>query len=342
MTRVLKVIRCSPGASVQDLGRPGFLRFGLSRGGAVDRLAVFEGAALLAQSATLAVIEMPGSGGEFEATEDMRVALTGAAMRAQIDGETRAWNASHALRRGARLSIGGATSGNYGYLSVGGGFDTPVTLGSRAAHLAFGIGGTISSGDKFPVGVDKEGNKSGFCIEPNERTAGGSVRIVATPQTGLFSNEELARFEDTRLLRDVHSNRMGVRLLSDNEGFASEAGLSVLSDTIVPGDIQVTGDGTPLVLLSECQTTGGYPRIGTVLPCDLPRVVQAGTNAALRFVFVTMEEAVQAEAMERVRWARLRDQVKPLVRRPEDIRDMLSYQLISGVTAGDDLERSEA
>jgi allophanate hydrolase len=125
MTRALIVHRAGPGVSVQDKGRPGYLAFGLSRGGAADRLALAEGAALLGQSDTLAALELPGMGGEFEATEDMRIALTGAPMRASIEGERVVWNASHMLPRGARLSIGAVEAGAYGYLHLGGGIATP-------------------------------------------------------------------------------------------------------------------------------------------------------------------------------------------------------------------------
>ena len=98
-----------------------------------------------------------------------------------------------------------------------------------------------------------------------------------------------------RPLIDPPLNRMGVALLPDGPGFDSRAGLSVLSEVITPGDIQMTGDGTPFVLIADCQTTGGYPRIGSVLPCDLPRVAQSRPGAHLRFRFVDAAEAREAE-----------------------------------------------
>ena len=95
MTRALIVHACGPGVTVQDAGRPGYLGYGVSRGGAADRLALAEGAALLAQSGALAALELAGMGGEFEAGEDLRIALTGAPMRASLDGRRLAWHASH-------------------------------------------------------------------------------------------------------------------------------------------------------------------------------------------------------------------------------------------------------
>ncbi len=104
---------------------------------------------------------------------------------------------------------------------------------------------------------------------------------METPQTALFSAPQRARFTQTAFTKDARANRMGQKLHQNGAGFACDGGLSVLSDTIVPGNIQITGDGAPFVLLAECQTTGGYPCIGTVLPCDLPRLVQAPAGAIL-------------------------------------------------------------
>lgn len=339
MSRALVVRRAGPSVTVQDMGRPGYLGFGVSRGGAVDRLALAEGAALLGQPATNAALEMAGMGGEFEATEPIRIALTGAPMRATLDRSPIAWSASHILSPGSRLSIGAVEHGSYGYLHAGGGIATPVLLGARSAHLAAGLGGVIREGDRLPVGADPEPGRTGYRLDPEPRFDGGEIRVVPSLQTEFFAASERERFEATVFHRDNRGNRMGVRLIPDGEGFHSDAGLSVLSEVIVPGDIQVTGDGTPFVLLAECQTTGGYPRIGSVLPEDLPRVAQAQAGAVLRFRFVTIEEGVEAERRGRAGRAALRAGARPLIRAPETIADLLSYQLVSGVTAGDDLDR---
>lgn len=337
MTRALIVHQAGPGLSVQDLGRPGYLAFGLSRGGAADRLALYEGAALLGQDAGLAALEMAGTGGTFEATETLRIALTGAPMRASIDGHAVAWNASHLLPAGARLVIGPALAGVYGYLHLGGGIATPEILGARGAHLAAGIGQTLAAGATLPLGPDTR-SETGLTLDPEARFAGGTVRIVAGYQTGLFDPAEVARFGETVFTRDARGNRMGVRLNPEGAGFAARGGLTVVSEAIVPGDIQITGDGAPFVLMAECQTTGGYPRIGAVLPCDLPRVAQAVPGTALRLRFVPMDEAIAAERRAAEARAGLRRRITPLVRDPHDIRDLLSYQLISGAIAGNEEE----
>ena len=324
--------------SVQDAGRPGHLAQGLSRGGASDLLALAEGAAVLRQSDTSAALEMPGMGGEFEATEDMRIALTGAPMRASIDGVRMAWNASHLLPAGARLSIGASDSGSYGYLHLGGGLATATTLGARGAHLAAGLAATIPPGTLLPVAPDPRPCDVGWVLDVPSRFEGGTIRVVPGPQTGFFAEGERDRFAAMTFRRDTRGNRMGLRLLCDGDGFHSDTGLSVLSEVITPGDIQITGDGSPFVLLCECQTTGGYPRIGSVLPSDLPRVAQARPGDTLRCTFVTLEEAVEIEKRAASHRKTLGNHLRPLVRDPRNMHDLLAYQLISGVTAGDDLE----
>lgn len=325
-----------PGVTLQDLGRRGYLAQGLSGGGAADRLALMEGAALLMQDAGLAAIEIAGSFLSLEVTLPARIALTGAPMRARCDGQALTWQASHALPAGVRLELS-ASAGGYSYLHFGGGVAVEEVLGARSAHLAAGIGRMLDAGDSLPIGPEKS-TRVGMALVPLARFDGGALRLVETPQTRLFPKVERERFIATTFRKDTRGNRMGQRLVPEGEGFGLQSGLTILSETIVSGDIQITGDGAPFVLLAECQTTGGYPRIGTVLPSDLPCLVQAPAGAELRFNFVSLDEARALEAAETMRRARLRDGLRPLIRDPHDIADLLAYQLISGVTCGDDLE----
>ncbi|WP_091428721.1 5-oxoprolinase subunit C family protein [Aliiroseovarius sediminilitoris] len=335
MSGNMKVLRAGPGVTLQDKGRPGWLDSGLSRGGAVDLLALTEGAVLLGQSDHLPAVEMAGMGGEFEADSDLRIALTGAPMRAMLDGMKLAWNASHRWPAGTRLSIGGPVTGSYGYLHVGGGFEGTSRLGACSAHLAAGIGSAVKAGDHLGVS-DDPGGQAGMTLDVADRFSGGTVRIVESLQTNLFPQAERDRFTTTTFHRDVRGNRMGARLVPPEEGFHTEGGRTVLSEVVVPGDIQITGDGTPFVLLCECQTTGGYPRIGTVLPCDLPIIAQAPAGAPLRFQFIELDHAVEVERKAAIARKALVQSIIPLIRDPHSIPDLLSYQLISGVTAGGD------
>lgn len=335
MTARLLVRAAGPQITVQDLGRPGHLAVGLSRGGAADRTALLEAAALLGQDPGLAALELAGAGGSFEVTEPVRIALTGAPMRTMAGDRPLAWHAAHRLDPGTRLAIGSPEAGSYGYLSVAGGIATPLLMGSRATHRMARIGRTLEAGDEIPLGGDPFPGRPPLTLDAPDRFRGGTVRVVPGGQTAMFPEAQRARFAATTFTRDLRGNRQGVRLAFDGDPFGAEGGRSVLSEIITPGDIQMTGEGTPFVLLPECQTTGGYPRIASVLPEDLPIVAQAAPGTALRFAFLSLEEARAAWRSEADRLAVLKASVRPLIRDPRDIPDLLGYQLISGATAGD-------
>lgn len=328
MTGTLIVEEAGPGVTVQDRGRPGFLEQGLSRGGAADVHALDEADALLGGAG--AVLECAGFGGVFCVDRPARVALTGAPMAVERDGEKLTWNAVHLLEPGQRLRIGGAQSGVYGYLAIGGGIESPSQLGSRATHRIAGLGTPVEAGQKLTLGQDS-GNAVGVGLPMADRFGGGALRVVASAQTARFSKDVRDAFLQAEFLRSAKGNRQGIALDAEGQSFAAEGGLTVLSELIVPGDIQMTGDGLPYVLLAECQTTGGYPRIATVIPPDLPKAAQTAPGQRLRFAMISLEEAVDAIRREAAWRKSLASQVTPLIRDLASV-NLLEYNLISGVT----------
>ncbi|WP_458792061.1 5-oxoprolinase subunit C family protein [Yoonia sp. MH D7] len=339
MTATLQILQAGPMVSVQDFGRAGHVGLGLSTGGAMDRLALMEGAALLGRSKVDAAIEMAGMGGRFQCDAPMRIALTGAQMSANIDGTPARWNATHLLNAGQVLTIGGAISGAYGYLTFAGDIMQTCWLESVSTHIAAGIGRYLAAGDTIPLSGDTQPHIPPQCIAPDARLAGGNIRVMAGPQTHMFDDATIARFCDTRFTRNAQANRTGSRLDHDGTGFTATLATSPVSDFVTCGDIQMTGDGVPFVLLTECQTIGGYPRIGTIIDTDRPRMAQLQTGAEVQFAWVSLQEAARLYQTETQTLTQIRSKVRPLVRNPADIHDLLSYQLISGVTCGDDLER---
>lgn len=329
MSGTLVVRSIGPAVAIQDLGRPGFMSAGLTRGGASDPTALHEGAALLGHTPQSAALEMAGVGGSFEATADIRIALTGAVMDATIDGTPAQWNASHLLPAGSVLSIGAARRGNFGYLHVGGGFDTPLYLGTRGCHMSAGLGQLVVAGDQLPTKIDT-GTDTGLHLIPEPRLDGGKVRFVLSMQSEKFDAATIDRFTQTEFRRDPRGNRQGIRMDSVSEGFKPNGQLNIVSEVIIAGDIQITGDGTPFVLMHECQTTGGYPRIGSILPADLSKVSQAPVGSTFRFERLHFNDAVAVQRRANTALANLRKSVKPLLRDVTTIHDLLSYQLISG------------
>jgi allophanate hydrolase len=335
----LTIISAGQGLTVQDLGRPGWKAQGLSTGGAADPLALLEAAALLGTSPAQAVIEMMGFGGRFKVDEGTRFALTGATMEADIDGARILPNSTSFLPAGATLTVGAAKAGVYGYVAFAGGIMTPSVMDSRAAHLTAGIGKRLQAGETLPLGADPDRMRAPRKLRVEDRMNGGTVRIMPGPQTDFFDQDALDAFTSTTFLRSQRGNRQGIRLEQTGAEFGTKDGLNHVSDLIVPGDIQVTGAGVPYVLLAECQTIGGYPRIGSVIPADLPKIAQAAPGTSLQFRFLTLEEADATAQTQASKLRQLAQLCQPMVRDPHDIADLLRYQLISGATSGDDLER---
>ena len=315
---MIEILEAGPQTTVQDEGRPGFLAEGLARGGAADRRALREAAALLGGAG--AAIEVAGAGLRLRLHAAATVALTGAPMRADVGGRLLAWHAAHALAAGDELALrpGG---GVFGYVTPAGGVATEPVMGSRAVQAAFGIGRALRAGDRLPVGGGTVPERR--LAAPEDRFAGGTLRCVPTPQTALFAPAEVERFEATAFRRDPRGDRRGVRLASDAAGFETAGQLALLSDFVLPGDVQMTGDGTPYILGPDAQTTGGYPRIAHVVAADLPRAMQAPPGASLRFRMIGVAEA-RLIALSRPATA-------PLLRDPTGIRDLGAFQLIDGV-----------
>ncbi|EAQ04334.1 urea amidolyase, homolog [Pseudooceanicola batsensis HTCC2597] len=337
MTGTLTLHRAGPGVTVQDLGRPGMTAQGLSQGGAADRLALHEAAALLGLRTPVPALEMAMTGAEVSVDTPTRVALTGARMQAMLNGQPVAWNATHLLHPWDRLTIGAARAGIYGYLTPAGGIATAAVMGGHGAHLTAGIGTALGPETVLPLGRDPDPAARQTVIRTDDRLSGGTLRMMPGPQTGLFDDATRARFHATHFTRSRTGNRQGVRLDFDGDPFSSGTD-SLASDIIRAGDVQMTGEGVPYILLSECQTMGGYPRIGTVLPQDLPRVAQAAPGTEFAFREMTVAEADALWQPDQDVLKSLKAKVQPLRRDPHDIPDLLSYQLIGGVIRGDETE----
>lgn len=330
----LTLHQIGPNASLQDLGREGYLRFGLSRGGAMDRYALLEAAALLGHGLDICAIELPSAAVKLSVSAAQRIALTGAPMMAEVDGRALQWGASHRLEAGEVLSVRPTGRGLYGYIAFGGVLETDLMLGRRSTHFTGGLGKALAAGDVLPLGEDAKASAPPRRLKPDARFDGGRLRFVTGPQTGLYTEAMLAAFEATRFTKSGHANRQAAKLEHDGAPFAAAGQLGIVSEVIVHGDIQMTGAGEPFVLLAEHQTMGGYPRIGAVIPQDIPRIAQANAGAELWFERITLEEADALHTPEKELLRLIRDASEPLLRDPSEMNDLLSYQLISGMITG--------
>ncbi|MEM1046698.1 MAG: biotin-dependent carboxyltransferase family protein [Pseudomonadota bacterium] len=344
MSRACLVVQeAGPAVTVQDLGRAGYQRYGVAEGGAVDRLAMAEGAALVGNAPSDAALELFGLGGRFTIENGpVRIALTGATMPATVDGDPVPWRSAFLLEPGQVLGIGPAIGGNYGYLHVGGGLDTPPVLGSRSTHLRARLGGVdgraLRTGDRLSIAPQnpdslRDDRLHASTLAHPRPAVPNRIRFLWGSQAHWFSEAERARFLGMTFTVTAKLDRMGVRLKPGGDPIHSDLGLSGLSDAVCLGDIQIPGDGEPAILLADRQPTGGYPRIATILSPDLDHVVQCRPGTELRFAAVTPDEAVDILRARRTYIAGLNRLVVPLRRDPRDIPNLLDYNLISGVVS---------
>lgn len=343
--RVLTVAKAGPALTIQDLGRPGYQRYGVAEGGAIDLRAMAEGAALLGNAREEAAIEMFGFGGDFAAEgAPVRIALTGARMKAELDGKPLEWRSSFLLEPGNVLSIGAAIDGNYGYLHVGGGVGTKPVLRARSTHSRARLGGLdgrpLRAGDRIPL-LEDPGTVVGMLAGRPLPKRQDRIRILWGAQAHWFSEEERTRFLETAFTVTTKLDRMGIRLANEGEPIHSALGLSGLSDAVSLGDIQIPGDGQPAVLLADRQPTGGYPRIATIITADLADMVQRPPGSIVSFQIVEEADAIDALAAWRRDLETLAKSTVPLLRDPRDISNLLEYNLISGVVSSADNDGKE-
>jgi biotin-dependent carboxylase-like uncharacterized protein len=339
----LKVFQAGPYISVQDRGRPGFLRAGIAEGGAIDQCALEEGRLLVGNLHGCAALEMLGLGGRFEAgSEALCMALTGAVFSAKLDDKIIPPYTSFSLQSGQVLEIGAAISGNYGYLSVAGGIDTNLVLASRSTHIRAAFGGyegrCLKSGDVLPVGIVRN-STCDLALPLPEQNRSKDIRILWAAQADLFGEDELRRFIETKFEISHELDRMGVRLKSDGEPVHSKEGLVVLSGAIAAGDIQVPGNGRPIVLLADRQPTGGYPRIATIIAADLADFAQRPAGSKIFFKPVSEQQAVDALVKRTDRMKNLLDRLEKISSTAISSDTLLSENLISGVVSSGDKSR---
>jgi antagonist of KipI len=284
--------------TVQDLGRPGLARFGVSTAGALDRGALILGNRLVGNEPDAAGLEITLLGPELCFTAPAVIALTGADLGARVnDAPVPMWQPA-AVPAGGRLTCRpGSGQGVRAYLCVAGGIEVEPVLGSRSTDLAGGFGGVdgrpLQRGDELAVGQANQPRSRLLArrlaappptIEPQL-----TARVVLGPQADRFTADGLATFLGSRFTVSAKADRTGVRLTGPT--IAHEHGADILSEGIAHGAIQVPGDGQPIVLLAARHTIGGYVKIATVIGADLDRFAQLRPGDGVRFVEVTPEEA---------------------------------------------------
>jgi biotin-dependent carboxylase-like uncharacterized protein len=291
----LVISAIGPASSVQDGGRPGAQRFGLTPSGAMDRLALATANTLVGNTLFTAAVEIGPFGAAFTARDGaVRIALAGAARSADIAGRTVAIDTSVTLPEGETLTLGFARSGCFSYLAVEGGVRGEPMFGSLAVNARAGLGSPYPR----PLQANDELQASGASGAAERRidlpaAADGPIRLVLGPQDDEFDAAAIALFLESEWKISATSDRMGYRL--EGPVIRHRHGHNIVSDGTVNGSIQVPGNGAPIVLMPDRGTSGGYPKIATVISADFGRFAQIPPGRGFRFQAISMA-AAQAEA----------------------------------------------
>lgn len=306
-------------STLQDLGRPGFQSQGVSVGGAMDRHAAAVANLLVGNPPSAAVLEMTQIGPALLALRDTRLAVCGADLSPSIEAvPVPLWHTA-ALRQGQTLRFGRPSGGAWTSLAVAGGFAVPRVLGSRATELRAGFGGfqgrALRPADVLEVfdalevldapeaspkdAAPLDARRAGHANDGGRGLRAGDIpcypphvclRIILGPDHALFTDHVRDTFLSARFAVSPQSGRMGYRLQGPPLALHSSAPDTLPSAGVACGCVQVAG-GQLLLLMADCQTTGGYPVIGTVIGADLAQAAQCAPGTTVSFRTVSLNEA---------------------------------------------------
>lgn len=316
MSARLRVEKAGLLTTVQDLGRPGYEHMGVPPSGAMDPGALRIANGLVGNAPGLAALEFTLLGGALQVLDaDCTVAFAGdALLHASATAASPArslspWQ-SHRLPSGATLTIGPLERGVRGYLAVGGGIAVAPVLGSASTLTRARLGGldgrALARGDVLAIGDARRRSPRRWLAA---RDTGWFYRdapigVILGPQQDHFAPAEIDRFLGATYRLAPQSDRMGLRL--DGPAIAHARGADIITDPIAAGSIQIPGAGQPLIAMNDRQTTGGYPKIATVISADLPRLAQIRPGQPLRFEALDLAQAVQ-RWRDYTEWVRARE-----------------------------------
>jgi antagonist of KipI len=309
--KVLEVIQPGALTTIQDRGRYGYQQYGVSVSGAMDKFSLRAANLLAGNDDGEAALEITVVGPKLRALRPCRISITGADLSPRINGRPLAMWQSAEVKEGDLLSFGAARSGCRTYLAVWGGIDAPLTMGSRSTHILSRLGGlsgrALAPGDVLAANDPGKGffrPHPSFSFSREEIPVYGRewrVRVVPGPQGDYFSSRGIETFYGQTYTITPQANRMGYRLSGPK--IEHKAAADILTDATPPGSVQVPGDGQPIVLLADGQTTGGYSKIAVVISPDQDLLAQARPGDKVRFCRIGVVEAQRLikEGEERIR-----------------------------------------
>ena len=300
----LDVLTAGLETTVQDLGRWGWQRYGVSPAGPMDESSHRRANALVGNDPRLATLEIALVGPTIRFVHRAICAVAGARFHLTVDGRPVAGDTTFPVSAGEVLRFGERVRGARAYLAVQGGVEVPLVLGSRATHVPSGLGGlgrALRAGDVLFTGEACPSRVP--ASEGRERPlpdGGAEVRAIPGPDVNRFGASAIAVFGRETFRLASESNRMGYRLIGPDVA-ASEAG-EIVSDATPAGTVQVPPSGQPILLMVDRPTCGGYPRLATVISADLPLAGQLAPGDWIAFRWCGLEEARAARTAAREAW----------------------------------------
>jgi antagonist of KipI len=302
----LRILKPGLFTTVQDLGRFGYQRFGMSVGGAMDRLALRLANRLVGNPDQAAALEITVRGPELAFDDEAVIALTGADLSPSLDGQPQPNWTTVRVGPGSTLSFGERRSGARAYLALAGGIDVPLSLGSRSTHTRSRTGGLegralvredeLRGGAPSPSAWQNVGRSVSTAARPPYSVC-PTLRVVLGPQADCFVPEAVERLTAGSYLLSPQSDRMGYRLVG--APLVHAGATDMISDATPCGSVQVPASRQPILLMADCQTTGGYPKIAVVISADLPLAAQLVPGDRIKFSIVTIPEARAALRAQR-------------------------------------------
>ena len=287
--------------SVQDLGRTGFRQFGVSTSGALDSFALRVANLLVGNDEGAAGLEITFGGLDLRFQDERTVAWCGGEFDVQIG--SRVFPPGHVahLKAGDELKFGRAQIGCRCWLAISGGIDVPAVLGSRSTDLRANFSGlegrTVRGGDQVALGESRQSPTAATGISswtaPHDWASPANrypiLRFIRGVDWNRFNASTLQRLTSESFTVSPDSDRMGVRF--DGPELKREDELDLISEAVAPGTTQVPPSGKPILLLGDCQTIGGYPKIAHVITVDLAIAAQLRAGDHVRFCEVSLADA---------------------------------------------------
>ncbi len=294
----LTILEAGPYATIQDRGRFGYQRYGMPISGPMDSFA-FEAANILVDNEiNTATIEFTTPGITFFTHAPMLIAATGYGIKLFIENEEFPTWMSLFIRKNRRIRIEKTGQGMWGYLAVSGGFQVDPILHSRSTYLRGNLGGLKGRGlqadDELHAGIPDVDltTAAGRIFTPDKLPSyseSPTLRVILGPQTEAFNPQGIQTFLSQDYTIQYNSDRMGYRC--EGEKIQHSGDTDLISDGIVTGAVQVPANGQPIIMMADHQTTGGYPKIATVIRADLPLLAQAPPLSKIRFCAVAPKSA---------------------------------------------------